>query len=70
MPIRTQLTDMLGIKYPIIQGGMQYVGYAEMASAVSNAGGLGKQLGILMHSAALVTQTGFRYPNWPNAAES
>ena len=32
---------MLGIQYPIIQGGMQWVGYAELASAVSNAGGLG-----------------------------
>ena len=30
-----------GIKYPVIQGGMHYVGYAEMAAAVSNAGGLG-----------------------------
>ena len=41
MPLRTALTEMLGIEHPIIQGGMQYVGYAEMASAVSNAGGLG-----------------------------
>ena len=32
---------MLGIKHPIIQGGMHYVGYAELAAAVSNAGGLG-----------------------------
>jgi nitronate monooxygenase len=32
---------MFGIKHPVIQGGMHYVGYAEMASAVSNAGGLG-----------------------------
>ena len=36
-----RLTDMLGIRYPIVQGGMQWVGYAEMAAAVSNAGGLG-----------------------------
>eukprot|EP00037_Helgoeca_nana_P027652 m.317941 g.317941 ORF g.317941 m.317941 type:complete len:336 (-) comp27566_c0_seq6:213-1220(-) len=41
MGIQTRLTEMLGIEHPIIQGGMQYVGYAEMASAVSNAGGLG-----------------------------
>jgi len=40
-PMRTRVTDLLGIRYPIIQGGMQWVGYAEMASAVSNAGGLG-----------------------------
>lgn len=32
---------MLGIKHPIVQGGMHYVGFAEMAAAVSNAGGLG-----------------------------
>ena len=32
---------MLGIKHPIVQGGMHYVGYAELAAAVSNAGGLG-----------------------------
>ncbi|WP_118137078.1 nitronate monooxygenase family protein [Oceanicella sp. SM1341] len=36
-----RLTAMLGIRYPIVQGGMQWVGYAEMAAAVSNAGGLG-----------------------------
>ncbi|MEY2943612.1 MAG: hypothetical protein RLY97_1626 [Pseudomonadota bacterium] len=41
MPIKTRVTEMLGIKHPIIQGGMQGVGYAELASAVSNAGGLG-----------------------------
>eukprot|EP00939_MAST-03C_sp_MAST-3C-sp1_P004299 g4299.t1 len=41
MPIKTKLTEMLGIEHPIIQGGMHYVGYAEMAAAVSNAGGLG-----------------------------
>lgn len=39
--LRTKLTEMFGIKYPVIQGGMHYVGYAEMAAAVSNAGGLG-----------------------------
>jgi len=39
--MRTKLTEALGIKHPIIQGGMHYVGYAEMAAAVSNAGGLG-----------------------------
>ena len=39
--IKTKITEMFGIKHPIIQGGMHYVGFAEMASAVSNAGGLG-----------------------------
>ncbi len=41
MPIKTRITEMLGIERPIVQGGMQNVGYAELASAVSNAGGLG-----------------------------
>lgn len=41
MPLKTTLTELCGIKHPIIQGGMHYVGYAEMAAAVSNAGGLG-----------------------------
>ncbi|MGH8237883.1 MAG: NAD(P)H-dependent flavin oxidoreductase, partial [Steroidobacteraceae bacterium] len=39
--MRTKITELLGIEYPIIQGGMQWVGYAELAAAVSNAGGLG-----------------------------
>ncbi|KAI1132879.1 hypothetical protein F5Y10DRAFT_260776 [Nemania abortiva] len=41
MPFDTELTRRLGIKIPVVQGGMQHVGYAELASAVSNAGGLG-----------------------------
>lgn len=40
-PMKTRVTEQLGIDYPIIQGGMQWVGLAELASAVSNAGGLG-----------------------------
>jgi NADH:quinone reductase (non-electrogenic) len=39
--MKTRITEMFGIKHPIIQGGMHYVGFAEMAAAVSNAGGLG-----------------------------
>ncbi len=39
--MKTAITEMFGIEHPIIQGGMHYVGYAELASAVSNAGGLG-----------------------------
>ena len=39
--MKTKITEMLGIEHPIIQGGMHYVGLAEMAAAVSNAGGLG-----------------------------
>jgi nitronate monooxygenase len=39
--MKTQVTELLGTRYPIIQGGMQWVGTAELASAVSNAGALG-----------------------------
>jgi nitronate monooxygenase len=39
--MKTRITEMLEIEHPIIQGGMHYVGLAELASAVSNAGGLG-----------------------------
>jgi NAD(P)H-dependent flavin oxidoreductase YrpB (nitropropane dioxygenase family) len=39
--MKTRITELFAIKHPIIQGGMHYVGYAELASAVSNAGGLG-----------------------------
>ncbi|WP_336367587.1 NAD(P)H-dependent flavin oxidoreductase [Marinobacter sp. C2H3] len=39
--MKTRITELFGIRYPIIQGGMHHVGFAELASAVSNAGGLG-----------------------------
>lgn len=39
--MKTRITELFKIQHPIIQGGMHYVGYAELASAVSNAGGLG-----------------------------
>jgi NAD(P)H-dependent flavin oxidoreductase YrpB (nitropropane dioxygenase family) len=41
MAIKTRFSDLLGIEYPIVQGGMMWVGRAELAAAVSNAGGLG-----------------------------
>ena len=41
MPLATRVTRLLGIEHPIVQGGMMWVGRAELASAVSNAGGLG-----------------------------
>lgn len=44
--IRTRITELFGVRYPIIQGGMQWVGLAEMAAAVSNAGGLGMLTGL------------------------
>lgn len=39
--MKTKITELFGIQHPIIQGGMHHVGYAELAAAVSNAGGLG-----------------------------
>ena len=39
--MKTRITELLGIERPIVQGGMHYVGLAELAAAVSNAGGLG-----------------------------
>lgn len=39
---KTRITDMLNIQYPIIQGGLAYLAYSELAAAVSNAGGLGQ----------------------------
>ncbi len=39
--MKTRITELLGIDYPIIQGGMMWVGIAELVSAISNAGGLG-----------------------------
>lgn len=39
--IKNRFTEMLGIEHPIVQGGMQWVGKAPLAAAVSNAGGLG-----------------------------
>ena len=39
--LKSRITDLFGIEHPVIQGGMQWVGYAELVSAVSNAGALG-----------------------------
>ncbi|MEC7091411.1 MAG: nitronate monooxygenase family protein, partial [Pseudomonadota bacterium] len=39
--MKTRITELFGIEHPVIQGGMHYVGFAEMAAAVSNAGGVG-----------------------------
>ncbi len=41
MNLKTRFTELVGIEYPIVQGGMMWVGRAELAAAVSNAGGLG-----------------------------
>jgi NADH:quinone reductase (non-electrogenic) len=50
--MKTRITEMFGIQHPIIQGGMHFVGFAEMAAAVSNAGGLGIITGLTQKSAA------------------
>ncbi len=39
--MKTRITELFGIEHPIVQGGMHYVSFAELAAAVSNAGGLG-----------------------------
>ena len=44
--MKTAITELFGIEHPIIQGGMHYVGFAELAAAVSNAGGLGIVTGL------------------------
>ena len=49
--MKTKITEMLGIQHPIIQGGMHYVGFAELAAAVSNAGGMGTITGLTQRSA-------------------
>jgi nitronate monooxygenase len=46
MGFKTRITELFGIEHPIIQGGMHYVGFAELAAAVSNAGGLGTITGL------------------------
>src|SRR4051812_45619193 len=41
MAFRTRITELLGIDYPIVQGGMRWAARAELAAAVGNAGGMG-----------------------------
>jgi NADH:quinone reductase (non-electrogenic) len=41
-PMRTRVTELLGIRYPIVQGGLAHLAYSELAAAVSEAGGLGQ----------------------------
>ncbi len=49
--MKTAITELFGIQHPIIQGGMHYVGLAELAAAVSNAGGLGIITGLTQKTA-------------------
>ena len=48
--MKTRITELFDIEHPIIQGGMHFVGFAELAAAVSNAGGLGMITGLTQRS--------------------
>ncbi|HEV7159136.1 MAG TPA: nitronate monooxygenase family protein [Caulobacteraceae bacterium] len=50
--MKTRITELFGIEHPIIQGGMHFVGFAELAAAVSNAGGLGIITGLTQRTPA------------------
>jgi nitronate monooxygenase len=54
--VKTRITELLGIRHPIIQGGMHHVGYAELAAAVSNAGGLGVITGLTQRTPEALAQ--------------
>ena len=54
--MKTRITEMFGIQHPIIQGGMHFVGFAEMAAAVSNAGGLGIITGLTQRTPELLAK--------------
>jgi nitronate monooxygenase len=54
--MKTRITDMFGIQHPIIQGGMHFVGFAELAAAVSNAGGLGIITGLTQKTPELLAK--------------
>ena len=54
--MKTTITEMFGIEHPIIQGGMHYVGFAELAAAVSNAGGLGIITGLTQRTPELLAK--------------
>lgn len=54
--MKTAITELFGIEHPIIQGGMHYVGFAELAAAVSNAGGLGIITGLTQKTPELLAK--------------
>ncbi|HVR52689.1 MAG TPA: nitronate monooxygenase [Pseudorhodoferax sp.] len=54
--MKTRITELFGIEYPIVQGGMHYVGLAELSAAVSNAGGLGLLTALTQPSPAALAQ--------------
>ena len=54
--MKTAITELFGIRHPIIQGGMHYVGFAELAAAVANAGGLGIITGLTQRTPELLAK--------------
>jgi nitronate monooxygenase len=54
--VKTAITELFGIEHPIIQGGMHFVGFAELAAAVSNAGGLGIITGLTQKTPELLAK--------------
>ena len=54
--MKTAITELFGTQHPIIQGGMHYVGFAELAAAVSNAGGLGIVTGLTQKTPELLAK--------------
>src|SRR5690242_18576015 len=54
--VKTAITELFGIEHPIIQGGMHYVGFAELAAAVSDAGGLGIITGLTQKTPELLAK--------------
>ena len=54
--MKTAITEMFGIEHPIIQGGMHFVGFAELAAAVSSAGGLGIITGLTQRTPELLAK--------------
>ena len=54
--MKTRITELFGIEHPIIQGGMHFVGFAELAAAVSNAGGLGIITGLTQKTPELLAK--------------
>jgi NADH:quinone reductase (non-electrogenic) len=54
--MKTRITELFGVEHPIIQGGMHFVGLAELAAAVSNAGGLGIITGLTQKTPELLAK--------------
>lgn len=68
MKWNNRLTDILNIKYPIIQGGLAYLAYAELAAAVSNSGGLGQITAMSINDEGLLKKEIRKVKNMTNKA--